>query len=143
MHLEIRPADAPRLDDALRVYARWFRRMWRDGRIVAWKVESSDGTIAASGALWFRETQPRPGELGGYRPYLMSMYTEPEFRGRGLAARLVRAAIAESRRRKYGLLTLHASTMGRGVYERLGFEAGSEMRLSLPRPVQKRRGAGP
>ncbi|HLY77617.1 MAG TPA: GNAT family N-acetyltransferase, partial [Thermoplasmata archaeon] len=64
-------------------------------------------------------------------PYLFSMYTEPGFRGRGLASRIVREAIRLSRRRGYTRVVLHAAPLGRRVYSRLGFERSWEMRLLL------------
>ena len=40
-------------------------------------------------------------------------------------------ATEEGRRRGLDLMVLHASTMGRPLYEQLGWQAGSEMTLSL------------
>jgi GNAT superfamily N-acetyltransferase len=77
-------------------------------------------------------SQPRPVLLGrGEVPYILSMYTEPEFRRRGVASRLVREMVRWSKARGYGRVLLHASRYGRPVYERLGFEPSSEMRREL------------
>jgi len=72
-------------------------------------------------------------------PYVLSMYTEPEFRGRGVASRIVREMMRRSRARGFGRIVLHASRFGRSVYERLGFESGSEMRRELIRRPASRR----
>ena len=61
----------------------------------------------------------------------MSMFTEPSFRGKGVASGIVKAAVEWSRVNGYQLVMLHASEMGRGVYERLGFERLWQMRLKL------------
>lgn len=47
--------------------------------------------------------------------------TLPEARGRGLAGRLLRAALAEARERGAETSTLQATKMGYAVYERLGY----------------------
>jgi ribosomal protein S18 acetylase RimI-like enzyme len=49
--------------------------------------------------------------------------TVPDARGRGLAAGLMRHALADGRRRGNEVSTLQATKLGRPVYERLGFEA--------------------
>jgi GNAT superfamily N-acetyltransferase len=48
--------------------------------------------------------------------------TVPEARGRGLAAGLMRHALADGRERGCGVTTLQATKLGRPVYERLGYK---------------------
>ena len=48
--------------------------------------------------------------------------TVPEARGRGLAAGLMRRALADGRRRGCDITTLQATKPGRPVYERLGYK---------------------
>jgi GNAT superfamily N-acetyltransferase len=55
--------------------------------------------------------------------------TVPERRGRGLASRLMRAALAEARERGMATSTLQSSMLGRGVYERLGYRMAFALRL--------------
>ena len=86
-----------------------------------------------SGAVWVREIQPRPGAALRRQPYLLSMYTEPAFRGKGLATKIVETAIAWAKARGFPSMTLHASDLGRGVYEKLGFRMTTEMRLRFAR----------
>ena len=102
-------------------------------------VEARDGRPAGSGVVWRQPSQPRPGKLARPRmPYILSMFTEPEFRGQGVASRLVEAMIDWATHRGYRRIVLHASPMGRPVYERLGFVNGTEMRLDLPRTGRRR-----
>jgi GNAT superfamily N-acetyltransferase len=114
-----------------RVYRRWARSRLRNHQLVGWVVKSSDGRIAGGGCLWLQPVQPRPHRPSMVQPYLLSMYTEPDFRRRGVASMVVREAIEWCRRMGYERLTLHASKMGRGVYRRLGFKPSREMRLDL------------
>ena len=103
------------------------------GSFVAWLVEC-DGRPVAGGGMLLRALMPRPGFLdGGTEGYLLSMWTEPEHRRKGLATRIVRAALDWCRERGIGRVSLHASDEGRLVYQRLGFASTNEMRLHLNR----------
>jgi GNAT superfamily N-acetyltransferase len=123
------PRDLDRHDA---VYRRWALRGMADGTVHALLVEDADGRVLGSGALWKMPIPPRPGVLGrGRVPYILSMYTDPRARGHGVATRIVNEMVRWAQARGYGRLLLHASKYGRPVYEKLGFEAGSEMRLEL------------
>jgi GNAT superfamily N-acetyltransferase len=132
------------LDRADPVYRRWVRRETAARRFVGFVVEDARGRPAGSGAVWLVPTQPRPGRLGRKprMPYVMSMFTEPAVRGRGVATRIVREMIRWARRRGYARIFLHASRQGRPVYERLGFVSANEMRLDLAALPRRRRTAG-
>lgn len=116
------------LDAADPVYRRWVRARLRSGVLVGWVVEIG-GRPVASGCVWVQSVQPRPRWPKGRQPYLLSMFTEPEFRGRGFARKIVRASIDWARREGYPRFTLHASDRGRPVYEALGFARTWEMKL--------------
>ena len=112
------------------VYRRWLEGERRKGQFVAFVVETSGGVAAASGAVWFVADHPRPSH-STRTGYILSIYTHPAFRHRGLASRIVRACVRECQRRKVSRVTLHASPFGRSVYRRLGFERSWEMRRRL------------
>lgn len=114
-----------------RQYARWLRRMMTERRLVGWIAEDPEGAVAGSGLVWFAESQPRPREPQLYRPYLLSMYTEPRYRQRGVASAIVLAAVELARRRGFPRITLHASEAGRPVYAKLGFERTWEMKRTF------------
>lgn len=124
-------------------YRRWVRRERAAHRFFGFVVEEPGTGIAGSGAVWLQPAQPRPAPLAGpFLPYLMSMFTEPRYRGRGVASALVSRMVEWAEARGYRRIVLHASRKGRSVYERLGFEATNEMRLALPRtgvPLQGNR----
>ena len=60
--------------------------------------------------------------------------TEARYRRRGLAARVISAALAEARADGMLTATLQASPDGRSVYERLGFRAVATLRASTSPP---------
>ncbi len=136
-------SDAVELDRADREYARWYRRQHRLGRIQAFVAELPGQGVIGGGAVWLQERHPWPGFPGGRLPYLMSFYTEPRARGRGIASALVQRALAWCRARGFSSMSLQASAMGRRIYERLGFTASSEHRLALePAPGRVPRARG-
>ena len=112
----------------------WARREMRAGRLHCFLVEDRSGSVLGGGALWLREVQPYPGFGGGMVPYLMSMYTEPGSRRKGLASLIVKQSMEWARSQGYARMTLHASEVGREVYWKLGWERSWEMRADLSKP---------
>jgi GNAT superfamily N-acetyltransferase len=119
-------------------YRRWAKSRLRSGELVGCVAESTDGSAVASGLVWYRPDQPRPKLPSLVSPYILSMYTEPAWRGRGIATRIVRELLVLIREAGYPNAELHASRFGRRLYGRLGFERTWEMRLWLdPKFVPK------
>jgi GNAT superfamily N-acetyltransferase len=98
------------------------------GSTRVWVIEDA-GKIAASGALKFTDWLPRPDGQRRGLVYVHSVYTAPEYRRRGLARRILQAMIAYCRENDWLRISLHASDMGRGLYEELGFKPTNELRL--------------
>ena len=63
--------------------------------------------------------------------YVWGVYVEPERRGRGIGAALVRACVAQLSARGCGRVLLHAGERSRPLYERLGFAPTDELALTL------------
>jgi len=71
-----------------------------------------------------------PSAIGeGRQATIVNVFTEPEWRRRGIAGLLIKEIIAWSKREHLDRLLLHASDEGRCLYERLGFIANNEMRF--------------
>src|SRR2546428_13872625 len=95
-----------------RVYKRWARARLRNHQLMAWVVRSDDGRIAGGGCLWLQPVQPRPQRSSMVQPYLFSMYTEPDFRKKGVASLVVGEALNGCMKRRYERLMLHARQIG-------------------------------
>jgi GNAT superfamily N-acetyltransferase len=65
------------------------------------------------------------------RANILNVYTYPEFRRKGIARQLMEFMIEWCRNQGLAMVYLHASQDGRALYESLGFELTSEMRLKL------------
>lgn len=65
------------------------------------------------------------------RATILNVYTEPDYRRRGIARQIMETMIAWCRQQGFARVSLHASEHGRPLYESLGFEDSNEMRLNL------------
>jgi GNAT superfamily N-acetyltransferase len=85
-------------------------------------VAELDGRVAGSGGISVYDNPPGPGPTTR-EAYVMSMYTEREYRGRGVAGAILAALLDFARATGgVGRVWLRASEMGRPVYLRAGFE---------------------
>ena len=105
-----------------------------------WLISSSDApqkVIAGAGVI-IRDVPPFPirhknGQITiaeGQQGLIVNVFTEPEWRRRGLARLLLEQIIAWYREQNLDGLVLHASDDGRALYEKLGFVLTEEMRLA-------------
>ncbi len=106
------------------------RSSLQDGSYRGWLAES-DGRVVAGGGLVIFSYQPSPSEPAPRRASILNMYTEPEWRRRGLARQLMERMILWCREQGFRAVSLQASEDGRPLYERLGFKPTNEMRLVL------------
>jgi GNAT superfamily N-acetyltransferase len=114
-------------------------QVFAEGKYIGWLAspESELNKIVAGAGVALREVVPHPqpranGKIdivGGRQAIIQNVYTEPEWRRRGLAALLIKRIIDWTREQGIDSLVLHASDEGRAVYERLGFIATTEMRF--------------
>jgi len=115
-----------------RQIADWLSRRLDSHEVAAYLAEV-DGAPAGIGALSIYEVPPSPG-MSGTEAYVSSMYTEPRFRGRGVAravlAELLAFAHAAGVRGRVWLRTTEA---GRPLYLAAGFTPRDYfMQLRLP-----------
>ncbi len=131
MWRDIFPELGEAIDLSVGTTGRWLREKLLGGTVIPFIARTEDGHVAGSGCVMIKEDQPRPTSRTVNCPYLMSMYTEREFRRKGVATRITEEAIAWCRQNGYDRITLHASSEGRAIYEKLGFSATNEMKLAL------------
>jgi len=129
MFREMGTVPDPNIVRHARVFERWFRQEMRHHRLWGFVAETPAGEPVAGGLLWLQPRPPSPRFPHRRIPYLMSIYTAPDHRRRGLAARIVAALIDSGRRRGYPRVELFATEAGRSIYTRLGFRATNHMRL--------------
>ncbi len=110
---------------------KWISERLSNGDLIGFVVRTEAGLVVGSGCLWVKKEQPNPTRLRLEAPYLLSMFTEKNFRRQGVARLIVRNAIAWSKKHGYDRINLHATETGKLIYEELGFKPTSEMQLKL------------
>jgi GNAT superfamily N-acetyltransferase len=131
----------PDLFESFRAQSReTLQRMFERGQYVGWlaSLENEPERILAGAGVQLREVPPHPqtnpdGKIdivSGRQAIIQNVFTEPEWRRRGLAALLIERIIDWTREQGIDSLVLHASDEGRALYERLGFIATTEMRFN-------------
>lgn len=113
-----------------RNFTPWLEQRLVSGIYLGWITENDARPVASSG-LFLMDWPPHYLDDGTTRGYLLNVFVDPAFRGRGVAKALARIAMDECRLRGIRMLTLHASDAGRPVYEGLGFSAGNEMQWQV------------
>ena len=111
---------------------------------VGWLAAPADApeTIIGGAGVQLRRTLPHPTHEGekrlvsGRQGIVLNVYTEREWRKRGVARRLMEEVIEWARGSGLETLVLHAAPDGRPLYEHLGFVQTNEMRYAgeLARP---------
>ncbi len=97
----------------------------------SWFVENADGRVIAGGGIIIIDYHSSPMDPLPKRPIVVNVYTEPEYRRRGLARKLMERMIEWCRAEGFTTVVLHASEEGRALYESLGFTPTNEMRLTF------------
>ena len=117
-----------------------FGEMLACGDYVGWlAAHTADAqTIVAGAGVFLRDSLPSPRKVNGRTVgvttgklgLVINVYTEPEWRRRGLGVLLMQQVIDWSREQRLDRLILHASDAGRPLYEKMGFVTTNEMRLA-------------
>jgi len=114
------------------VFAPWLLQQLIAGRYFGLLVEDAQTVVAGAG-IFFSEFPPHWRHTEAIRAYILNVYTEPSYRGLGLAKLLMKRLLDECRQRDISTVVLHASPQGRPIYEALGFVQSDEMIMSLTR----------
>src|SRR5262249_19148662 len=107
----------------------WVQEKMLAGEYLTWLAVTHDGAVAGGAGLWLMDWPPHMVGTGPRRGNILNVYTEPEFRRRGLARQLTLAAMHWCRTNGIDCVILHASDEGRPLYESLGFQRTNEMRI--------------
>ena len=101
-----------------------------DGSFRSWLA--LDGTrIVGGGAVLISPWPSHPYDMECRRATILNVYVDQEFRRQGIARQLMRTMIDWCRNEGFAFVYLHSSKDGRPLYEGLGFEPTTEMRLKL------------
>ena len=105
------------LEPSLRDY---YKRHMADGTFVSWLAVDGDRIIGTSG-MSFVEKPPYFGCPSGRIDLLSGMFTDPQYRRRGIAKELLARVVEEARKYGCGTVQITASDMGVLLYTDFGF----------------------
>jgi len=98
----------------------YYKRHLTDGTFVSW-LAVEDGRIVGTSGMSFVEKPPYFGCPNGRIGLLSSMFTQKEYRRRGIAKELLSRVVEEARKYGCGAVHITASDMGVYLYEDFGF----------------------
>jgi GNAT superfamily N-acetyltransferase len=104
-----------------------------DRSYIAWLAVDGDGAVIAGAGVHIKPQLPRISSDGtrvvtAPLPLAVNVYTEPEWRGQGIARTLMKVLMQWAAGQGVDRMVLHASDAGRPLYLSLGFEPTNEMR---------------
>mgnify|MGYP003420350065 FL=1 len=109
----------------------YYNRHMSDGTFVSWLAMDGNRIVGTSG-MSFVEKPPYFGCPSGKMGLLSSMFTDPEYRRKGIAKELLSRVVEEARAYGCGTVQITASDMGVLLYTDFGFvKNGNFMQLQL------------
>ncbi|WP_446742557.1 GNAT family N-acetyltransferase [Silvibacterium acidisoli] len=105
----------------------WLEPRLLDGRYFGFMAEVEGKTIGGAGLMELDWPPHASHPTDHRRGYILNVYVEPEFRGQGIAKALLDAADKEFQGRGLVYAVLHATEMGRPIYEHRGWKPTTEM----------------
>jgi len=108
----------------------FYKRNMAAGTYVSWIALDGDKIVGTSG-MSFAEKPPYFTCPSGKLGILSSMYTDPDYRRRGIATELLNRVVKEAKAYGCGTIYITASNMGVKLYEAYGFKHnGNFMQLN-------------
>jgi GNAT superfamily N-acetyltransferase len=124
-------------DDFRKEACAWIERALPRGEYIGWLALPKDkpDVIAGGAGVQLRQVSPHPsrspndgGFARGKHAIVLNVFTEPEWRRRGLARLLMKEILRWAGTERLDRLVLHASDEARALYEQMGFVPTNEMR---------------
>lgn len=119
----------------IQAFLPWVKARIQFGTYTGWFAIVEEKVVAGVGMIML-DWPPHDLHAEPLRGYVLNVYTEPEYRGRGIAKQLMKQLMKEAKARQITVVALHASKMGKPVYEKLGFQSTSEMRWISTNDIQ-------
>jgi GNAT superfamily N-acetyltransferase len=132
MQADVHPGQSP-APDYEAIVRDYFTRTIADGSSTT-AVAEAEGRIISTATVIVYEKTPSYSGMRGLAGYISNVYTDPAFRGRGIATEVMRKVVEHASERGVDKLHLTATSLGKGVYERVGFVPPQFVALELRIP---------
>ena len=123
---EMDGADEIAVNRMLAALEPYLRSAIPEGRWYSWIAEPG-----GCGSVEIVQWVPGREDPTPQRAWIHSLYVQPAVRRHGIGRQLTDTIIGWCRQQGFKWIYLHASQQGRPLYESLGFEPSTEMRLRL------------
>jgi len=110
-----------------------FAKAIENGSYHHWLAIDERGSVAGGGGVLLCPWPANPREACTQRAVILNVYTELEFRRRGVARQVMKTILEWVNAHGLASVNLHASDEGRSLYESMGFKPTNEMRLRFGR----------
>ena len=109
----------------------YYGRALRDDTHIAYLV-FDEKRFVGSGGVSFFQVMPTYHNVSGKKAYIMNIYTEPAYRRRGIAYKILDLLVSDVRSKGITSISLEATEAGRPLYEKYGFvKVDDEMELLM------------
>jgi len=109
----------------------YFKRAFSDHACDVVLAEEN-GRCVGTGIVFYYDSVPSTFNVTGKNAYITSLYVEPEYRCNGIGTEIIAKIVEKVLERKYKIIMLNASEMGKPLYEKLGFiETKNSMILDM------------
>ena len=95
----------------------YYQKALCDGSHIAYLVFDEERFVGAGGVSFF-QVMPTYHNPSGNKAYIMNMYTNPEYRRKGIAIKTLDMLIKDAKNRGVTAISLEATDMGRPLYEK-------------------------
>jgi GNAT superfamily N-acetyltransferase len=121
--------DQAQLEAADAAAEAYFAEQIPAGSFRGWLAVTSEGLAVGSGGVVVDHHPPGPTNLSGQSGTIMNLVTDARYRRQGIARRTMQAMLEWLAAQGIQRVTLHATEVGRPLYEELGFVDSNEMQL--------------
>ncbi len=131
MFQEMKEGTADELDRTVQIARPWLIGALANGTYQGWLADDGQGNVVAGAGVVILSWPASPKNLENRRALIVNVYTEPQFRSRGLARQLMLTVLDWLKEQGFRMAALHASEAGKHLYETLGFRPTNEMQVRL------------
>lgn len=109
----------------------YYQKALYEGTHTAYLVFDKERFVGAGGVSYF-QVMPTYHNPSGKKAYVMNMYTDPEYRRKGIGYKTLDMLVQDAKSKGVTAISLEATEMGRPLYEKYGFiRMNDEMELPL------------
>lgn len=98
----------------------YYKKALCDDTHIAYLVFDQDLFVGA-GDVSFFQVMPTCDNPTGKKAYIMNMYTNPQYRRKGIACKTLGLLIKDAKERGIDAISLEATEAGKPLYEKMGF----------------------